>query len=103
MIFKNNLSLIALSASFIIIASIPILFFTKNNPPPATVNDNPCIKSGCSGQLCVDKNINNIAITTCEWKEIYKCYKLATCEKQSNGKCGFSSNPEFVTCLQNNR
>lgn len=102
MTFRNNFSLIALGASFIIIASLLILFLTKNKPSTMFTDDNFCIKGGCSGQLCINKeDANNM--TTCEWKEIYKCYRLATCEKQANGKCGFTSNPEFTKCLHDNR
>jgi len=57
-----------------------------------------CIKSGCGGQLCIDKKEDN-GISTCEYKESYQCYKKSVCEKQKNGYCGWTSNPEFETCL----
>ena len=101
-ISNNNIYLITLSAVFIIIISAFIFLFPKENK--SSVNDidnNDCIKSGCSGQLCVNKNEN--VMTTCEWKEIYKCYKLAPCEKQTDGKFHFTPNQEFTKCLNDNR
>jgi uncharacterized protein DUF6748 len=55
----------------------------------------PCIKTGCSGQVCSDQEV----ITTCEYRTEYECYKKATCERQSNGNCGFTKTPELTSCL----
>ncbi len=58
----------------------------------------PCIKTGCSGQVCADENV----ITTCEWRPEYACYKKARCERQADGKCGFTKTPELLSCLGRN-
>lgn len=58
----------------------------------------PCFKTGCSGQVCSDEEV----ITTCEWRTEYECYKAAKCERQSNGKCGFTETPELRRCLRRN-
>ena len=66
-----------------------------------TSSDNqnkPCFKTGCSGQVCSDEEV----ITTCEWRAEYECYKAARCERQSNGKCGFTETPELRRCLRRN-
>jgi len=55
----------------------------------------PCIKTGCSGQVCSDQEV----ITTCEYRTEYACYRKATCERQSNGNCGFTKTPELTSCL----
>lgn len=55
----------------------------------------PCIKTGCSSQVCSDKN----EITTCEWRPEYACYQKAVCERQGNGNCGFTQTPELAACL----
>jgi hypothetical protein len=55
----------------------------------------PCLKTGCSSQVCSDKNV----ITTCEWRPEYACYQKAVCERQSNGNCGFTQTPELAACL----
>jgi hypothetical protein len=59
----------------------------------------PCMKTGCSGQVCSDKEV----ITTCEFRTEYECYKKAACERQANGECGFTQTPELVACLKRSR
>jgi hypothetical protein len=55
----------------------------------------PCIKTGCSSQICADHNV----ITTCEWRPEYACYQKATCERQRDGNCGFTPSAELTACL----
>jgi hypothetical protein len=55
-----------------------------------------CFKTGCSNQVCADENV----ITTCEWRQEYACYQKATCERQADGKCGFTRTPELTACLK---
>lgn len=55
----------------------------------------PCIKTGCSGQVCSDEEV----VTTCEYRPEYDCYKRARCERQANGECGFTQTRELTTCL----
>ncbi len=59
----------------------------------------PCMKTGCSGQVCSDQEV----MTTCEYKAEYECYKKATCERQANGDCGFTPTPELNACLRRSR
>lgn len=54
-----------------------------------------CVRTGCSGQICADTDV----ITTCEWREEYACYADATCERQADGRCGFTATPELDACL----
>ena len=67
------------------------------NRPPETgrPSKNDCRKTGCSGQVCSDEDVT----TTCEWRPEYACYRNARCERQSNGKCGFTQTPELAACL----
>lgn len=73
------------------------------NPPPVKVVEpltpvekSGCYVGGCSSQVCSDsKDI----LTTCEWREEYVCYQKATCEKQTDGQCGWSDTPELKSCL----
>jgi hypothetical protein len=58
----------------------------------------PCFKTGCSSQVCADEEV----ITTCEYRAEYECYKTAKCERQANGKCGFTDTPELRRCLKGN-
>jgi len=64
--------------------------------PPATA---ACIKSGCSGTVCTEPGKD--MMTTCEYKAEYGCYKTATCERQSNGACGWTQSAELTACLAN--
>jgi eight-cysteine-cluster-containing protein len=73
---------------------------TKNlTPSPKTENrpvDKSCVVTGCSGQICSDEEVT----TTCEYKEIYSCYKTATCEVQPDGECGWAMDEKLRDCLQ---
>lgn len=66
--------------------------------PSSTGNDAGCKVGGCSGQLCLDAAGEEMA-STCEWKDEYSCYKQAKCEKQSDGKCGWTKTAVFKQCL----
>jgi Domain of unknown function (DUF6748) len=59
----------------------------------------PCIKTGCSAQICSDEMVTS----TCEWRPEYECYKKAICERQANGNCGFTKTPELTNCLARTR
>ena len=66
-----------------------------------TSSDNqnkPCFKTGCSGQVCADEDV----ATTCEFRPEYECYRTARCERQANGRCGFTDTPELRRCLRRN-
>jgi hypothetical protein len=62
---------------------------------PDTGSMKPCIKTGCSSQICADHNV----ISTCEFRPEYACYQKATCARQSDGNCGFTKTPELTACL----
>jgi hypothetical protein len=61
----------------------------------ADIVGDDCEPTGCGGQLCADEEI----VTTCEAKLGDDCYALASCERQKDGACGFTPNPEFDACL----
>lgn len=74
--------------------------FLSPSPEPSGVREtvlplNECKITGCSGQLCSDEDVR----TTCEFKEEYACYKTAKCERQEDGKCGWTPTEELVACL----
>lgn len=62
-----------------------------------TVNDG-CFVGGCSGERCSD---TEGLVSTCEFREEYACYResFATCEKQSNGHCGWTQTGELQACV----
>jgi hypothetical protein len=71
------------------------------SPSPGTkapVSTNPCYIGGCSGQICSD---NPNAVSTCEWRESYVCYRTAKCERQASGQCGWTDTSDLRACLAN--
>ncbi|HEY4176317.1 MAG TPA: hypothetical protein VGM90_05780 [Kofleriaceae bacterium] len=56
-----------------------------------------CIKTGCSGTVCAAEE----TVSTCEYKPEYSCYKVASCEWQASGGCGWRQTPELAECLKN--
>jgi hypothetical protein len=64
-------------------------------PVPASPVMKPCIKTGCSSEVCADHDV----ITTCVYRPEYACYQKARCERQANGNCGFTRTPELSACL----
>jgi eight-cysteine-cluster-containing protein len=61
-----------------------------------TASTKPCMRTGCSGQVCSDQDV----MTTCEYRTEYECYKKATCERQTNGECGWTQTKELTSCLK---
>ena len=74
-----------LSIVFVILALFSIAFAQRK----------PCIKSGCSGQICGEESM----MSTCEWRPQYECYRNAKCERQADGKCGWTMTDAFKACL----
>jgi len=78
---------------------------SKSNPAPTTTGSgsapapaaNDCIKTGCSGIICAEPG--NDQMSTCEFKPEYACYQKAACERQTDGKCGWTQSDELVACL----
>lgn len=58
-----------------------------------------CMVSGCSEQLCIPTSQQGNIMTICEYLEKYICYKAATCEKQTNGQCGWTQTDQLKSCL----
>lgn len=70
-------------------------------PAPTSTKTNDCVAAGCSGQLCVSESEAADVVTTCEFRAEYACYKQATCERQTDGKCDWTQTPELQSCLAN--
>lgn len=66
--------------------------------PEPTQTQGSCYVGGCSGEICSDRT--DIA-STCIYREEYACYKKSTCERQSDGACGWRKTPELAACLAN--
>jgi hypothetical protein len=59
-----------------------------------------CYVGGCSAQLCTEERG---AVSTCEYRESYACYKTAKCERQPNGQCGWTPGAALNSCLMNSQ
>lgn len=59
-----------------------------------------CKISGCSDELCVDANSDEVN-SICIYKDEYACYKkdFAKCEVQEDGNCGWTQSDEMKSCL----
>lgn len=64
--------------------------------PPFTEG---CKVGGCSSQLCIPESADGL--TSCEYKDEYACYTNATCERQSDGECGWTMDAELAQCISN--
>ncbi|MBI2663305.1 eight-cysteine-cluster domain-containing protein [Candidatus Woesearchaeota archaeon] len=60
--------------------------------------DSDCAVGGCSGQICARADLADDIITTCEYQEVYACYKLTSCGCVNN-QCQWAQNQEFNNCL----
>lgn len=56
-----------------------------------------CYVGGCSSEICSDRPD---AVSTCIYREEFACYKSSKCERQSDGKCGWTQTKELKVCLQ---
>lgn len=54
-----------------------------------------CIISGCSAEVCSDQSV----VTPCIWHDAFACFRGATCERQSDGACGWTQTSELKACL----
>ncbi len=64
------------------------------------INDQECVRAGCSGELCVETAVADEIFTTCEFKPEYSCYQQAVCTRLESGECGFIRDEDFEQCLQ---
>lgn len=69
--------------------------------PPTKIAKEGCRIDGCSGAICSDSSSEQFH-TTCEYRERYGCYRNAVCERQTNGKCGWTETKELKKCLKDN-
>src|SRR4051812_16106008 len=96
---------IILIFSAVIVLLLGIFFFTYNKTNPSTVqpgtttatSQGKCFVGGCSSQICSDQPN---AMSTCEYRPEYSCYKNAVCERQSSGQCGWTQTGTLISCLE---
>lgn len=69
------------------------------NIPPCDAEAQDCRRTGCSGQVCADRDV----ATTCEFLPEYACYQEAECERQADGLCGWTPTEELQRCIETAR
>ncbi|HRO68248.1 MAG TPA: hypothetical protein PL182_11835 [Pseudobdellovibrionaceae bacterium] len=72
-------------------------------PKPSTKEGSSgekCVVAGCSRELCLSSDAAQDLMSTCEWKDEYRCAQMMTCETQADGKCGFTPNEKSETCMK---
>jgi hypothetical protein len=57
-----------------------------------------CVHGGCSNHLCVEASAGPVG-STCEFRPEYACYAAAKCERQVDGRCGFTPSETLTRCL----
>lgn len=68
-------------------------------PKQECSSDSDCMKSGCSGQLCIPKSQKGDGFTICDFKPEYECYSTQNCICVNN-KCSWSNQEELSTCIK---
>lgn len=79
-------------------AEAPVYTPPSTTSTPIAPAKGGCYVGGCSSQLCSD---TPDMASTCEWRESYACYQNQTCERQSNGTCGWTETESLKQCLAN--
>ncbi|OGG03149.1 hypothetical protein A2W14_03535 [Candidatus Gottesmanbacteria bacterium RBG_16_37_8] len=61
-----------------------------------------CKIGGCNPVICQNADEED-AVSICDLKPEYVCYKNAECTVQADGNCGWTQSPEFLSCLRSKR
>lgn len=77
----------------------PPLPIQSNIVTPTVTETKGCATGGCSGELCIDADKAGGMMSSCIYRPEYKCLAQSKCEKQSDGKCGWTKTPEYIACL----
>lgn len=72
----------------------PRPFSLRSLPISGTAGE--CRRGGCSGEMCTDQP--GMA-SICLWRPEYACYREAVCQRQANGRCGWTPTPGFEKCM----
>ena len=56
-----------------------------------------CRATGCFGELCDERDVEG---GDCQWQDAYACYYSTTCERQSDGRCGWTPTEWLDACIE---
>lgn len=62
----------------------------------ADLTPSGCFVGGCSQEICSE---DPGAVSTCEWRPEYACYRSAECARQDDGACGWTPTDALAACL----
>lgn len=63
--------------------------------PPGSEPE-PCLVTGCSGQLCADEPV----ASTCEWIDEYGCYQdHGVCARNEQNECAWQATDDLTGCI----
>lgn len=71
-------------------------FLNQTNQTDQTGQDNACKITGCNREICSDKMV----VSPCVALPKYECYRKAVCQRQADGKCGWTKTAESNKCLE---
>jgi hypothetical protein len=57
-----------------------------------------CETSGCNSEICGEKGKK--MISPCVVLPQHECLRKTKCEVQENGKCGWTQNEEYRSCMK---
>lgn len=80
----------------VVLAAVALAGCMEANDNATRRGEDACHPAGCSAVVCSDRDD---VVTTCEWREVYECYQGASCERQSDGACGWTPTDELNACL----
>lgn len=69
---------------------------TRQDKPSKITEE--CMIGGCNSELCSEAS-EDLKASICLYEPKFECYNTATCEKQINGKCGWTQTEELTRCL----
>lgn len=69
-----------------------------NKPIIVTPPQTSCKISGCNGEICADESLGEIS-SICLYQAKFSCYKSGICERQPDGRCGWTQSSELLACL----
>lgn len=70
--------------------------------PPAPGAREGCVIGGCSGEICSEAADGPMA-SNCIYREEFGCYKQAVCERQGDGRCGWTQTAALQSCIRDAR
>jgi len=92
-------SLFVSSSALVVIAFALFISLTISKRYKADLSMKSCKIGGCNGEICQEADEETRA-SICIYDPKYDCYKSAVCERQINGRCGWTQTDKLNSCLE---